>query len=155
MTVGGIPLIYLGDEVGTLNDYTYRDDPARALDSRWVHRPKTDWDVYAKRSKTKTVAGRVYQNIQSLIALRKQKPVFSAGELEIILTGNAHVLAYTRQSGQQRAVIFANFSESQQSIPGRVLEQYHCRAKTRLYGLSEWPPGRDLILAPMDFLVLA
>jgi amylosucrase len=40
ITVGGIPLIYLGDEIGTLNDYTYRDDPAHERDSRWVHRPR-------------------------------------------------------------------------------------------------------------------
>ena len=39
LSVGGIPLIYLGDEVGTLNDYSYRDDPAKVDDSRWVHRP--------------------------------------------------------------------------------------------------------------------
>jgi glycosidase len=45
LTVGGIPLIYLGDEIGTLNDYTYRDDPAHASDSRWVHRPRADWNI--------------------------------------------------------------------------------------------------------------
>jgi hypothetical protein len=44
MTIGGIPLIYLNDEIGTLNDYDYRDDPAKAADSRWVHRPTTDWE---------------------------------------------------------------------------------------------------------------
>lgn len=42
LSVGGIPLIYLGDEIATLNDYTYRYDPAKAYDSRWVHRPRTD-----------------------------------------------------------------------------------------------------------------
>jgi amylosucrase len=42
LSIGGIPLIYLGDEVGTLNDYGYRTDPARAEDSRWVHRPAAD-----------------------------------------------------------------------------------------------------------------
>ena len=27
MTIGGIPLLYFGDEIGTLNDYSYRGDP--------------------------------------------------------------------------------------------------------------------------------
>ena len=43
LSIGGIPLIYLGDEVGALNEYAYRNDPAKAHDSRWVHRPATDW----------------------------------------------------------------------------------------------------------------
>jgi len=43
LSIGGIPLIYLGDEVGTLNEYTFTQNPHKASDSRWVHRPKTDW----------------------------------------------------------------------------------------------------------------
>ena len=154
MTAGGIPLLYLGDEIGTLNDYTYRSHPARAHDSRWVHRPKADWKAYEKRKDPETVQGRVYHSLRELISLRKRNPVFSAGELQVIPAVNAHVLAYTRPFGKRRAVIFANFSESEQVVPGRVLEQYHCRTKKRLYGLSEWPPGKDLALAPLDFLVL-
>ena len=49
LSIGGIPLIYLGDEVGTLNDYAYANDPAKAGDSRWVHRPATDWQQMARR----------------------------------------------------------------------------------------------------------
>ena len=49
LTVGGIPLIYLGDEIGTLNDYSYRQNAAKAGDSRWVHRPFTDWEKMEQR----------------------------------------------------------------------------------------------------------
>jgi len=49
LTVGGIPLIYLGDEIGTLNDYNFRDDPDHEQDSRWVHRPRANWQAYDKR----------------------------------------------------------------------------------------------------------
>ncbi len=51
LTVGGIPLIYLGDEIGTLNDYGYLDNPAHQNDSRWVHRPKADWERYVKEKR--------------------------------------------------------------------------------------------------------
>jgi len=44
LLAGGIPLIYLGDEIGMLNEYSYRDDPAHQQDSRWVHRPKANWE---------------------------------------------------------------------------------------------------------------
>ena len=40
---GGIPLIYYGDEIGTLNDYSYMGHLSKANDSRWAHRPNIDW----------------------------------------------------------------------------------------------------------------
>lgn len=36
MSTGGIPLIYLGDEVGQLNDYSYLNDPAKMDDSKYL-----------------------------------------------------------------------------------------------------------------------
>lgn len=42
LSIGGIPLIYLGDEVGRLNDYSFRNEQIEAGDSRWVHRPQID-----------------------------------------------------------------------------------------------------------------
>lgn len=48
LMAGGIPLIYLGDEIGTLNDYSYQEDPAHQQDSRWVHRQKANWERYTK-----------------------------------------------------------------------------------------------------------
>ena len=49
MSTGGVPLLYLGDEVAQLNDYSYADDPATAGDSRWVHRPARPVERYAQR----------------------------------------------------------------------------------------------------------
>jgi len=34
LSMGGIPLFYLGDEIGTLNDYKYRSDPVKRSESR-------------------------------------------------------------------------------------------------------------------------
>jgi amylosucrase len=42
---GGIPLIYMGDELALLNDRSYQDLPEHAHDSRWMHRPRMDWDA--------------------------------------------------------------------------------------------------------------
>ena len=46
---GGIPLVYMGDELGLRNDHSYEADPALADDNRWLHRPPMDWDVAARR----------------------------------------------------------------------------------------------------------
>ena len=153
LTIGGIPLIYLGDEVGTLNDYTYRDDPHKTRDSRWVHRPYVDWNKYEKRSESNSVEGRVYQGLQSLIKLRMGKEAFAGSELEILPTENEHVIAFIRTYDGQRAVIFANFSESRQTIPPRVFEQSSIQTKKRLHGMSEISLPTKLTIEPLDFLV--
>jgi glycosidase len=153
LTAGGIPLLYLGDEIATLNDYTYRDDPAHERDSRWVHRPKADWVKYAKRNDSKTIEGRVFQGLKKLIALRKQHKVFGGGELEIIPTENEHVLGFMRTHAGKRAVVFANFSEAPQNISARILEQYSVHGRKRLHGQSKIAEQGDGVIEALDFLV--
>jgi glycosidase len=155
LTIGGIPLIYLGDEIGALNDYSYRDDPAKAEDSRWVHRPFADWEKYARRSDPASIEGRIYQGLRRLADLRLQHAAFNGQEVQIIDTSNPHVLGFVRVSASQRVIIFTNFSEQEQTLPANLL---------RLYGLSYqyenllskgiFPAG-DLNLSPLDFLAIA
>lgn len=40
---GGIPLTYMGDELGMLNHYGYALEPVHKDDNRWLRRPKMDW----------------------------------------------------------------------------------------------------------------
>ena len=154
MIVGGIPLLYLGDEIGTLNDYSYRDDPAKTRDSRWVHRPQADWARYERRNLPKTIEGRVFHGLKSLVKLRQSHDVFSGGELEIISTENEHVLGFIRTYQGKRAIIFANFSEQEQAVPLRVLEQYNCFAAKKLHGVSKLVQHKKLALEGLDFVVL-
>ena len=153
LTIGGIPLIYLGDEIATLNDYTYRDNPHKTRDSRWAHRPHADWKKYEKRTDVDTIEGKVYQGLQKLIALRKENEAFSGSELEVISTENEHVLAFTRIHAGHRAVVFANFSESSQTISPRIFKQYAVESKKCLHGISKNSCLIDGIIEPLDFLV--
>lgn len=150
MTVGGIPLIYLGDEIGTLNDYGYRDNPARQNDSRWVHRPRADWERYGRRNDPLTIEGRVFQGLQRLVRIRKENDGFSCGVLNVIQTGNDHVLGFTRPG----MVILANFSEAPQAIPFHAVEELIGKDCARLHGTSELTYEKDLTLEPLDFLVI-
>ena len=152
-TAGGIPLIYLGDEIGTLNDYSYRDDPAHERDSRWVHRPRADWEIYKKRSNLHSLEGHIYQGFRNMIELRKQHDAFSGGELEIIHTENDHVLGFTRLHNGNRAVVFANFSESTQIVEPRVIEQYTVISLKKLHGHNHVSANNSLIIEPLDFVV--
>lgn len=69
---GGIPLLYMGDELGMLNDESYKNDPAKADDNRWIHRPRMDWGLADSAIRGEGIAGRVYQGITSLIKARKK-----------------------------------------------------------------------------------
>ena len=154
LTVGGIPLIYLGDEIGALNDHGYRDNPAHENDSRWVHRQRADWERYERRSDPSTMEGRVFGGLKKLIELRQSYDVFSGGELEVIHTENEHVLGFIRSHQGKRAIIFANFSEQEQIIPARVLEQNNCFIAHRIHGSSEIIGQKELTLAALDFVAL-
>jgi amylosucrase len=153
MTVGGIPLIYLGDEVGTMNDYSFRDHPWRKRDSRWAHRSPADERAYTLHRDPETIEGRVFQSLKALIALRKEHSVFAGGVLDVIVTENVHVLGYTRLHQGERAVIFANFSESDQNISAKVIEQNNLAEKSRLFGSSDISTGGDLWMEPLEFIV--
>lgn len=154
-TIGGIPLIYLGDEVGTLNDYSYREHPDKADDSRWVHRSYADWDKYSLRKDPSTVEGRIYQGLQRLIVLRIDHPVFAGHEMQVIDTGNPHVLAFARQSANQRVLVFANFSEKEHTLPANLFRLYGISYQLRnLLNDTQLPQG-DIQLSALDFLVLA
>ena len=153
LTVGGIPLIYLGDEIGTLNDYSYRDDPARERDSRWVHRPRADWEKYKKRKNLHSLEGHIFHGFRSMIELRKSHEVFAGGELDVIPADNEHILGFTRTYGGKRAVVFANFSEAPQTIFSRVIEQYAITSLKKLHGRNHVSSKNSLQLEPLDFVV--
>jgi glycosidase len=124
LLIGGIPLLYLGDEIGVLNDYSFRADPARMRDSRWVHRPHTDWAKAEQRHDPHTIAGQIFTGLQRLIAVRQSHPVFSGCDTEIIESGNPSVLAFIRAQAGDRAVVLANFSEREHAISPNLLRIY-------------------------------
>lgn len=154
LTVGGLPLLYLGDEWATPNDYSFRQDPAKAHDSRWVHRPFTDWSRFPLRLDPATPEGQVYQGLRRIIDLRQATPEMGEALTQVIETGNDSLLAYARQGESRRVLVFANFSEQPQTIPANLL---------RLYGLSyqftDLLNGQpvlfgDIALEPLGFVCL-
>lgn len=153
LTAGGIPLLYLGDEVAMLNDYSYREDFHKAHDSRWVHRPHADWARYARRNDPETVEGRVYAGLKTLIQMRKANPAFSGGTLNVLETDNPHVLGFERIFRGQRVVIFANFTESVQTMTSRVSEEFSIHKKKTIHGDSRINSRNEITIQPLDLLI--
>jgi amylosucrase len=46
---GGLPVIWMGDELGLLNDPAWDETPEHAEDNRWAHRPTMPWPVTPNR----------------------------------------------------------------------------------------------------------
>lgn len=121
LSVGGIPLVYLGDEIASLNDYSYKDNPDKQNDSRWAHRPPFDWQRAENRNDPRTIEGRVFQQLVSLIQTRKQTTAFAVGNTQFFDTQNPHVLGYLCN---QSILVLANFSEAAQTIHRSILRAY-------------------------------
>lgn len=156
LSIGGIPLIYLGDELATLNDYAYVNDPARADDSRWVHRARTDWSRLRLCNDMGRPEGYVFHELARLIALRKEQPALWGVAMEVIDTGNPHLFGYVRAHAGQRILVVANMSERPQVMTANHLRlfglHYHFTdLNTGMYSSA----GEPLVLSPYQFVWLA
>jgi amylosucrase len=120
---GGIPLIYMGDELALRNDPGWRDDPAQADDNRWMHRPRMDWAVAARRHDLGSLEGQVFAAIAGLAAARRDLLALrSGGTTEILPVESPAVLAYRRVHPRSAPFLsVTNFSDYPQSIDGGVI----------------------------------
>jgi amylosucrase len=154
LSAGGIPLIYSGDEVATLNNYAYVNDPAKADDSRWVHRVPFRWEG-ARWNDMACPEGYIYNELLRLIALRKGQPALAGGDLRVIEAGSPHLLGYIRQHGGQRLLLVANFSEFPQALSANRLRLYGMGYQfTDLNTGVSVSAGDTLPLAPYQFVWL-
>jgi amylosucrase len=127
---GGIPLIYMGDELALRNDPGWRDDSAHAGDNRWMHRPPMDWQKAALRSDPGSLEGRVFAAIRGLAGARRALLALrSGGVTEILPTENRSVLAYRRVHPRSAPFLsLTNFSDSSQSVDAGIVARAGLRA---------------------------
>jgi amylosucrase len=121
LSIGGIPLLYLGEEWGLLNDYDFVKDPAKAGDSRWIHRPKMRWEFLDDLGDHPGIRRRLFRSIKQMIARRKDCPALYGMEMELIPLHNPHVLGFIRKHEGHRLIVLANFRETRQSFEGNRL----------------------------------
>ncbi|MBO6794746.1 MAG: hypothetical protein JJ895_12615 [Balneolaceae bacterium] len=116
LTIGGIPLIYLGDEIGLMNDYSYEQDPSKKEDTRWVHRVAMDWGKVQTAKKGQGIEGAIFQALKHRIQFRKEHAALGNNKVDLVETHNDHVLGFIKQNENEKLVIIQNFSESEQEI---------------------------------------
>lgn len=149
----GIPMIYSGDEIGTLNNWEYKQDSEKRQDSRWLHRGKFNWDKAALRKQYGTIEGYLFQNVKKMIATRKESTLFSSDTtVQCFDTWNQSVFGFKNGNGLK---VLANFSEFQQAICCESV-----KGLTEKMELTDLLQGKtinlseNIILGPYEFLWL-
>ncbi|MFU8812704.1 MAG: amylosucrase [Balneolaceae bacterium] len=154
-SIGGIPLIYLGDEWGVLNDYSYREDPSRAHDSRWAQRPNL-----RKGKASSTVdadfASEMEKRIMNLITLRKAEPLFGPAETRFPQEQpDPHLFTFLRVDGANRLLVIANFSEHTRPLPSAwIADRLQSATWRDLLSDSGRQPGDTTSVAPYQVMWL-
>ena len=116
-TQSGIPMLYSGDEVGQVNDYTYKDDPDKAPDSRYIHRGKFCWDLAENIEKEGSVQEKIFHALTRLEEIRRNHAVFSAdAEVYTKDYSDTSILWIVRKAeGRELHAVF-NFSDEEKEI---------------------------------------
>ena len=122
----GIPVLYSGDEIGQVNDYSYKDDPHKVLDSRYLHRGPFRWDLAENIDDPETVEGKIYQGLSKLEIKRKTEKVFmSDADMWTIETYDPSVLCIGRYYEGDKAIGVFNFSEFDKTAWINVEDGYY------------------------------
>ena len=113
---GGVPLIFMGDEIAMTNDYRYLGVSEHAHDSRWLHRPKMDWETALSANET-TPEGRVLAGTRHIYQRRKAVPEIHGGHpTRVIASPNQAILAFQRLAPTATLLCLFNFSEEWQNL---------------------------------------
>jgi amylosucrase len=158
--LGGLPMLYYGDEIGYTNDYSYQNDPGKSYDNRWMHRPIIDWDKVANTKIEGTLENRIFSGIKKLLNIRKQMPLFGdLSNINWLSPHNIHIAGFVRRMGNDRIYCLYNFSNQPAYLTWYALREQGEGAENMLdlWTGSEYKIGPDqahLILEPYGFLIL-
>jgi amylosucrase len=108
----GIPVLYSGDEIGQVNDYTYKENPEKAEDSRYIHRGAMNWENAGRRHDKDSMESRIFEGLDRLEKIRKSEKAFVAGaDTWTIETWDKSILCIGRYFEGEKIIGLFNFSE--------------------------------------------
>ncbi len=112
----GIPVLYSGDEIGALNDYSYKKYPEKSADSRYLHRGAMRWDLAERRKDINSVEGKLFQGLRLLENIRKTEKAFmSVADTWTIETWEPAILCMGRYYDGEKIIGLFNFSEQEKT----------------------------------------
>lgn len=153
-SIGGIPLLYLGDEWGVLNDYSFQDDSRKSHDSRWVHRPDLRNGVKSDLVR-KDTAERLMRFFRKMAKIRSSDPVFGKSATRFPNQIDPHLFTFIRGSGVDKLLVIANFSEHQRSLNhGWITDHLQAVEYRDILSGEKRTAGEELVISPYRILWL-
>jgi len=150
---GGIPLIYMGDEIGLFNDDSFVNDPSKAEDNRWLHRPTMDWNTALAAAAGElghSVPGQIRSRMQRLIDTRRRLPALHAGVASKVRAGRGQGVAiFDRFHPAGNLVQVYNLHEQNRFVNTDELAGLHGEVIDELTGQHLWLHD-GLMLAPYE-----
>ena len=136
----GIPMIYMGDEIGLTNDYEFLADPDRARELRWLNRPAMDWTKVEQREVMGTVENTIFQHFCKLNQLLRANPSINDSGPAESFAAVPEVLAFTRSMHGGQFMCTANLSDLPQtfSLPGKAKNLFTNRVDQTEIELQPW-----------------
>ncbi|MBI1780387.1 MAG: alpha-amylase [Sphingobacteriales bacterium] len=158
--LGGVPMLFYGDEAGYTNDYSYLNDPGKSYDNRWMHRPVIDWEKNKRIVEDGTIENKVFSATKKLISLRKKLTVASDYKnLTWLTPHNIYVAGYLRTYEEQRLYGIFNFSSKTSYLTWLAFKE-HGNVPVKLFDHwtgKEFTVGTNyehLIIEPYGFHLL-
>ncbi|MFM7671448.1 MAG: alpha-amylase family glycosyl hydrolase [Bacteroidota bacterium] len=150
--IGGLPMLFYGDETGHLNDYSYQNDPAKSYDNRWMHRPRIDWNKNERVHQTGTIEQILFSATQKLLRIRKSLPVIADKKnLTWLTPHNRSIAGWLRAWEKDRVYCLFNYSDLPQGITWYAFKE-HGLIPTTLY--DHWTEGSFLVERDEEHLII-
>ena len=150
----GIPLLYSGDEIGQLNDWSYKNDRSIAGDSRWLHRGKMDWTAAERRRDPGTVEGQIFSGIKKMLKIRSECPLFRSDlKSDPVDLDNRAVFGFHREN---KMMVLANFSEHEQWVDANRFSWFGLPGEMQdlLTGRPIRSYNNEILLGPYEYVWL-
>ena len=145
LSYGGLPVLWMGDELGLLNDRGWATETAHAGDNRWAHRPRMPWPV-------PTETHGVRDGLQHLLDVRRRLPhLHAAAPTEVWDPRDPGVLLVVRRSPHGPLLAAANMTDRPARVPSDVFHWLGMAAGDLHDHLTGGPPtfdGDAIALAP-------
>jgi amylosucrase len=158
--LGGLPMLFYGDEVGYTNDYSYLQDDGKSYDNRWMHRPMIDWQKNNNIDKAGTIENRVFAATQRLIAIRKKmEMVADKSNLVWMTPHNINVAGYIRKNENRQLYGVFNFKDKPSYLTWYAFKEHGIKPSQLFDHWKEetYTVGDDrehLIIPPYGFLLV-
>ena len=157
--IGGLPMIFYGDEVGYTNDYSFLKDTAKSYDNRWMHRPLIDWEKNYLIHTKATVEEIIFSATKRILALRaKLSALNDHSNLKWMSSHNIHVAGFVRENEYQKIFCLFNFSSIKTQIKWAAFKEQGLAEGSLLdhYTQQTYKTGKDheyLQIEPYSFMI--